>query len=174
MKMSVTMARLSALLVAFSLCAPVALARDVKHHMPIQDALELGKAEGKLDEEIGFYFSGQTNPAVETKLAPGVVTNKRTNSVEKTPKEACQWAMLLALIELQDRARKEGGNAIINIESYYKKKSFKSKDQYECHDGRIVSSVSLKGDVVKLSEEDADKPAGGAAKPGSNAAKPSK
>jgi uncharacterized protein YbjQ (UPF0145 family) len=78
------------------------------------------------------------------------VTNKKTNKANKSDEEACHVAMLSGLIQLQERARKEGGNAVINIESYYKKKSYKSKDKFECHAGNIMAGVALKGDVVKL------------------------
>jgi uncharacterized protein YbjQ (UPF0145 family) len=58
--------------------------------------------------------------------------------------------MLSALIQLQERARREGGNAVINIKSYYKKQTFSSESQFECHAGNIMAGVALKGDIVKL------------------------
>ena len=161
MKHPVKIMGFAALLVVLSLCLPIAQARDETFYMPIENVLEMGKALGKLDDDIKFYFSGQPYPAVEAELVQDAVTNKKTSLIafrkeggntNKTPEEACKWAMLSALISFQQRARKEGGNAIINIESYYKKKSYKSKDQYECHAGSIMFGVALKGDVVRLSK----------------------
>ena len=151
MKHSMKMTALAALLVSLSLCLPTAQARDDTHYLSIKDALELGKAQGKLDGSIKFYFSGQSHPAVASRLVQGAVSNKKTNSTNKSDEEACHWAMLSVLVVFQERARKEGGNAVINLESYYKKKSYKSKDKYECHAGNIMAGVALKGDVVRLS-----------------------
>jgi len=151
MKMSVKMAGLTALLVSLSLCAPIAQARDDAHFLPIKDALELGKAQGKLDGSVRFYFSGQSHPAVSARLRAGVMSNKKTNAANKSDEEACQWAMLTALIAFQERAKREGGNAVVNLESYYNRRTYKSATQYECHAGTWTAGVVLKGDVVRLS-----------------------
>jgi hypothetical protein len=58
--------------------------------------------------------------------------------------------MLSALIDLQDAARKQGGNAVVNIVSFYKKNEFSSPTDYDCHAGAFVAGVALKGDIVKL------------------------
>jgi uncharacterized protein YbjQ (UPF0145 family) len=150
MKMPVKVVGFAALLVSLSLCAPIAQARDTAHHLSVKDAIEMGKAKGQLDGDIKFYFGDQSHSAVEATLTKGVITNKKTNAANKSDEEACNWAMLSALVQLQERARNEGGNAVINIESYYRKKSFKSNDKFECHAGAIMSGVALKGDVVRL------------------------
>ncbi|MCL2872536.1 MAG: excinuclease ATPase subunit [Betaproteobacteria bacterium] len=140
----------AAAFVALSLCVPAAQARDTVHHLSVKDAIEMGKAKDVLDGEIQFYFGDQSHPAVATPLTKGVVTNKKTNAVGKSDEEACNWAMLTALKQMQERAHSEGGNAVINIESYFKRKSFKSNTEFECHAGGIMADVALKGDVVKL------------------------
>jgi len=154
MKVPLKAAGFAALLfVSLSLCAVSAQARDDKHLLPIKDAIELGKKqEGKwhLDDSVAFYFGDQSHPAVAEALTKGVITNKKTNAANKSDEEACNYAMVSALLQLQERARSEGGNAVINIESYFKKISFKSNDQFECHAGSIMAGVALRGDVVKL------------------------
>ena len=57
--------------------------------------------------------------------------------------------MLSALIELRKRAEMLGGNAVTNIVSYYKKVTFSSPDQFECHAGGVIAGVALKGTFVK-------------------------
>ena len=47
---------------------------------------------------------------------------------------------------------KEGGNAVINIKSYYKKNEVSSAGEYECGAGAMVSGVAFKGEVVKLAK----------------------
>ena len=76
------------------------------------------------------------------------VTNRKTNSVGKPDDVACRWAMLSALIELRDTARKLHANAVINVVSYYKKNVASSDTQYECHAGNIIAGVALKGTVA--------------------------
>ena len=141
---------LAASFVLVSIFQPVAEAKDTVSFLPIKAAFETSDAKEKLGKDIRFYFAGQGHPAVEARMSKGVVSNKKTNSSNKSNEAACNRAMLSALLQLQERARNEGGNAVINIESYYKKKSFKSKDQFECHSGLLMSGVALKGDVVKL------------------------
>ena len=77
-------------------------------------------------------------------------TNKKTNFFNKSDKEGCEWAFLSAAIQLQERARKEGGNAVVNIISNYKDVPFSSETQYECGAGNVVGGVALRGEVVQL------------------------
>jgi len=60
--------------------------------------------------------------------------------------------MISALKELAERAKTEGGDAVVDIVSYYKKNVFSSATEYECHAGNIVAGVALKGRVVKLAK----------------------
>lgn len=150
MNMRFLLLLLAAMLVALPLCAPDVQARDTRHVFSIQEALDIGKARGVLGDDIKFYFGDQQHPAVDATLSKGVVTNKKTNSVNKSDAEACHWTMLSALMQLQERARKDGGNAVINIASYYKKKTFTSREQFECYAGNLMNGVALIGDVVRL------------------------
>ena len=60
--------------------------------------------------------------------------------------------MISALLELRDRAVREGGNAVIKVVSYYNKQEIPDTTEYECHTGAFVAGVALKGTVVKLSK----------------------
>jgi uncharacterized protein YbjQ (UPF0145 family) len=51
---------------------------------------------------------------------------------------------------LQDRVRKEGGNAVINIRSNYRNVERESATEFTCGAGAIVAGVALKGEVVTL------------------------
>ena len=64
--------------------------------------------------------------------------------------EACEWAFLSAIKALQERAQKDGMNAVVNITSNYKHQSFASKTEFECGAGNIMAGVALKADIVKL------------------------
>lgn len=129
----------------------VAVARDTEHHFPIADAMESEAAKGKLDAGVKFYFAGQKTPKVKTKLREAT-TNKKTNAFNKSDKEACEWAFLSAMVQLQEKAKELDADAVINIQSYYKKDAFKSSTEYECHAGGLLAGVALKGEFVKLAK----------------------
>ncbi|MBP0597846.1 excinuclease ATPase subunit [Herbaspirillum sp. LeCh32-8] len=126
-----------------------AQARDTKHLLSIEEAQAMKDKEGVLDGSVKFYFAGQSTPAVATKLSTDV-TNQKTNAVGKSDEEACKWVFLSALVQLQKKAQQLGGNAVVNIVSYYKKNEMASATQFECHAGATIAGVALKGDIVKL------------------------
>ncbi|ALE55609.1 excinuclease ABC subunit A [Paraburkholderia sp. SIMBA_055] len=140
--MSVTLAASFAMLSA----AP-AFARDTVENYPIEPALH--SEPGKVSDDIALYFAGQRHPAVAKKIGE-FATNKKTNAFGKSDTDACQHVFLSAVIELQDRARKEGGNAVINIKSNYKNEVRESATEFTCGAGAVIAGVALKGDVVTL------------------------
>ena len=127
----------------------VAQARDTRLKLPIKDAMETVDAKDKLGTDVQFFFGSQATPAVVQKYGT-YTSNKKTNFANKSDKEGCEWAFLSAMISLKQRALAEGGNAVINIESYYKKNQFSSETEYECGAGAFVGGVTLRGTVVKL------------------------
>jgi len=145
--MRVTLACLLGL--AGIVAAAPAEARDSEYKLKIDEVLQRADFKDKLGSDVRFYFGETKTPAVGQTLGE-FVTNKKTNSVGKPDEEACRWAMLSALIELRDRAQKEGGNAVIKIVSFYKRATFSSPVEYECHAGGIIAGVALKGTVAKL------------------------
>jgi hypothetical protein len=128
-----------------------AFARDTVYKLSFAELLASPGAKGKLDPSIRFYLAGQTTPAVVTRGAE-LVTNRKTNGVGKGDRQACQWAALGALIVLQDRAREAGDNAVIDIVSFFKKNTFSSPTEYECHAGGVVVGVALKGVIATIGE----------------------
>jgi len=133
------------------LCATGAQARNEPSFLPIQDALKTNEAQSKLRGEIQFYFGDQPYPAVGAMLSQGLVAYKKGSIFELGAEVAtCNRTLLAALLQLQAHARKMGGNAVVNIESYYQKISFKSNDQFECRVGNAKTGVMLRGDVVRL------------------------
>ncbi|ALM51238.1 hypothetical protein [Halomonas huangheensis] len=141
----------SALLIigSMAMMSSQAVARDTPYFMPIQEVLDSTDGKAGLDTSIRLVFS-PTSTAQPVEEHGPVVTNRKTNALNKTDEEACRWVMLSALIALQDRAKEEGGNAVINIRSFYDQKEFESDTEYECHAGALMAGVSLRGDVVTL------------------------
>ncbi len=137
-------ALLSALLIAGS-----AAARDDQNMFPLEEGLNTPAAKSKLDPDIRLYFGNQKHPKVAKELGEWK-TNKKTNGFNKTDKEACEWVFLSAVLELQERAQKEGGNAVVGIKSNYKNIERSSETEYMCGSGALMSGVALKGKVVRL------------------------
>jgi len=156
MKVLVKTTGSAALLVSLSLlCAGGVQARNEPFFFPIQDAFKTGEARSRFNGDIKFYFGDQPYPDVEATLSQGIVAYKKGtiyNAGEREEEEVktCHKTFLVALAELQARARRVGGNAVINIESYYKDVSFRSNDQYECRVGNAKTGVMLRGDIVRL------------------------
>jgi uncharacterized protein YbjQ (UPF0145 family) len=139
------------LLAALLACGVVttAQARDTDYKLKIDEVLQGSDAKEKLGSDVKFFFGPQKAPA-GTNIETSYVANPKTNSFGKPDEVACRWAMLSALIDLQDRARKQGGNAVVNVVSYYKKIEFSSETDYDCHAGAFIAGVALKGTIVKL------------------------
>jgi hypothetical protein len=134
---------------ATALVALPARARDDRLRLPLADALGNPEARAKLDPKIWLYFGAQKHAAPVRQFGT-FSTNKKTNFFNKSDKEGCEWAFLSAAIQLQERARREGGNAVVNIVSVYKDIPFSSETQYECGAGNVVGGVALRGEVVQL------------------------
>ena len=136
-------------IVACFLSSSDAKARDTRHMFSIAEALRTLAAEQRIDENVRLIFGNQPHPPVAKKLGT-FTSNRKTNAFNKSDKEACEWAFLSAILSLQERARREGGDAVVNIRSYYKKISISHQTKYMCGAGAIVAGVAFRGDVVKL------------------------
>jgi uncharacterized protein YbjQ (UPF0145 family) len=139
-----------ALFVLLAAAAP-SFAADEVVMLPIADAMNMPEAQQKLGDSIKFYFG--TQPATRiTQNFGNFVANPKTNAFAKTEGKACEWAFLSALISLRDRAMSVGANAVVNIESYYRKHEVSSQTEFECHKGFLIAGVALRGDVVRTGD----------------------
>lgn len=114
----------------------------------VKKALDRGYAEGILDDSIKVYFKGQKTPKY-SKVIGDFKTNKKTNAFGKSDEEACEWVFFSAMKQLIDRAKNEGGTAIINIVSNYRNNEFSSATQFQCGAGAVIAGVALKATIVK-------------------------
>lgn len=132
-----------------SLISLNAQARDTTLHLAIKEAMSSANFQERLDSDVKLYFGNQRYPKPITSRGD-FIANKKTNSVGKSEQQACEWALLSAILSLQSRAISLGGNAVVDIVSYYKKNKYSSQTEYECHDGTFITGVALKGRVVTL------------------------
>jgi uncharacterized protein YbjQ (UPF0145 family) len=124
-------------------------ARDTLHNLSVNEALERGRDEGAILDDVRVFFAGQEHPAVIKKYGE-FKTNKKTNAFNKSDEQACQWAFFSAIKTLQSRALKEGGNAVIDIKSNYKSQEFSSPTEFQCGAGAVIAGVALKGTIVNM------------------------
>lgn len=134
-----------------ALLASPAQARDKRVQFDIASAIAAGKADGTLDGSVTFYFEGQATPRLFAEFGPAN-TNRKTNAVGKSEREACQWAMLGALVALQDAAKARGADAVVGLRSNFKREVFSSATQYECGAGRLMAGVALMGTYAKVAD----------------------
>ncbi len=124
-------------------------ARNQVETFSISEAMSQADTESLIGNTVKFYFGKQSHPDIGQNM--GVFsTNKKTNAFNKSDLQACRRAFFSALISLRDRAMREGGDAVINIQSNYKSNLFSSETEFQCGAGNVVAGVALKGQVVKL------------------------
>lgn len=140
-----------AMIIAACLAGATAAMADDMKRFEIAEAMNNPDYDQKLDRGVQFYWADESHPEIVQNYGE-FITNKKTNAVNKSDREACEWVLLSALLQLRDRALEEGGNAVVNVTSYYKKREFVSQTEYECAPGFIMAGVALKGTVVKLAE----------------------
>jgi uncharacterized protein YbjQ (UPF0145 family) len=135
-------------LVAVSLLALVAaapsFARNNAVTVTLESVLDMPEAKAKIDGSVKFYLAGAPTPKVIKKFGEDT-SNAKTNAFNKTPEEACRWNALSALLKLQDHAKRDGANAVIDIVSYRDHVDFKSATEVQCSDGAFLGGIALKG-----------------------------
>jgi len=122
-------------------------ARELKN-MSIQDALATDEAKLSLPDDIKFYFGDAAPAGTVTKSISQYTFDREINASLKTQIKACNSALIVALKDLREAAKKEGATAVINIKSNAKGKAVSSKEIYACDSGMLKSGVSISGDLV--------------------------
>ena len=137
------------LVLGITCLATAADARDDRLHLPLAAVLSSPDAMRTLDPNVHLYFGKQ--PYAEPVRRIGTTTsNKKSNFLNKTDQEGCNWVFLSAVKGLQEFAHKNGGNAVVNIVSVYKNLEFSSETEFECGAGTLVGGVALRGEAVLL------------------------
>ena len=134
------------------LFASPAFAEDKVVRYPLEAALAKGQSyHSKIDPAIKLYFGNQPTPGAKA-VFQADSGHKRTNAFNKPEQEACAIAFISAAVALQQQARRAGGNAVINIASYFKSDRLESATEFLCGAGFLMTAVGLRGSVVTLGE----------------------
>src|SRR5438105_7411810 len=88
-----------------------AAAADREVRLSFAQLMDSAQAKQKLDGSVRLYLHGQKTPKVLEKKGDDI-SNKKTNAFAKDAESTCQWAAVSALIALQDKAKRMGGNAV--------------------------------------------------------------
>ena len=138
-----------ALGLGLSVVATMADARNDRLRLPLANVLNSPQARARLDMNVALYF-GQQPYAAPLRRMGTFTANEKTNFFNKTDEEGCNWVFLSAVRKLQELARRQGGNAIVNVISVYKDIPFSSETEFECGAGNVVGGVALRGEIVLL------------------------
>ena len=124
-----------------------AYSRDDKYVLPIKAALDSAEPRQKPDGSVKFFFGKESTLRIASSLGSvrphGKARTRRSDDIE-----ACNVAFLAALMDFEQRAKKAGANAVVNIVSYYKNVEMASATEFECHAGAAAHAI-LRGDLVK-------------------------
>ncbi len=138
------------LLMLITAVSPV-FAKDSWHKFSAKEAQDSSLGKEKLKPEIKLYMKGEKHAKIIKTLGE-FKTNRRTRGFGRSAQAACEWTFVTALMALQDRAIREGGNAVVDIYSITKNKEFVSAEKYSCAKGGLAANVALMGTVAKLAE----------------------
>jgi hypothetical protein len=81
-----------------------------------------------------------------------VSVSRSTHGIFRADEDSCAIAALSVLRELQEHARRNGGDALIDVVSTTRGQQTESASDYRCVAGNIVVHVGLSGKIVKLSK----------------------
>ena len=130
------------------LVATRAYSRDDKYVLPIKAALDSAEPRQKPDGSVKFFFGKESTPAIASSLG-SVKPHGKARTRRSDDMKACNVAFLAALMDFEQRAKKAGANAVVNIVSYYKNVEMASATEFECHAGAAAHAI-LRGDLIKL------------------------
>ena len=137
------------ILLTLATSTTAAFARDTEVLIDAKEAVER-QAKGQL-LGIPFYMKGQKHPNVKKTIGHWR-SSKKGRGAFQSDLDACSRTFVTALKTMQQRAQKEGGNAIINITSFTKDEPFSHPSKFRCIAGSVVVHVAIEGDVVVLNK----------------------
>lgn len=138
-------------LAALALCAAPSLAADDIVQLDLAQAMAAPDTQAHIDGSVKFFFGNSPHPEVVKHLGEGI-SNKKANGFGRNSTKGCERAFLDALIQFQGKAKALGADAVINLNSYYKKNEVVIDKTVECHSGFLMDGVALKGEFVKLAQ----------------------
>lgn len=122
-------------------------ARETEHFFEVSQAVESKLGRTKL-LDVPFYMKGQDGAPEAVKLLGTWSQERSSRGLLRGDKKSCDVAFLSALIAIQESARKDGADTIVNLVSSTKGKTTESPTHYRCIAGATIVHVGLTGDVI--------------------------
>jgi uncharacterized protein YbjQ (UPF0145 family) len=139
----------SSVLLCLLLAVPMtAAARNTEVIQSVQGAVE-SDIKAHLLKDVQYFMKGQKHPGVAKEMAT-VSTNQSTRGAFRSDEASCNVAFLSAVRRLQDRAKLDGGDAVVDIVSVTRGTLTESASDFRCVAGSAIVHVGLKGTIVKL------------------------
>jgi hypothetical protein len=132
-----------------ALAAPVAAAASERQKLAIADALGSVEAQGKLDQSVKLFWGSQPHPQAVREFGRFTAIRDASRFHRASP-AACHWALLSALIFLQNLAKEHGGNAVTDIRSEWTGGELSSASAYGCAVGSFQTKVILHAEILRL------------------------
>ncbi|MCP5180431.1 MAG: hypothetical protein H6993_01550 [Pseudomonadales bacterium] len=139
--------RYVALMVVASVISGPALARETEYFFDVQSAVTSPRA-AKVLHDIPFFMKGQEGAPVATRVINITTFERPVQGIFRGDKKTCDYAFLSSLAALQESAKADGGDTILNIVSSTRGKTTESPTQYRCIAGATIAYVALTGEVV--------------------------
>jgi hypothetical protein len=136
----------------------VAAARNDRLLLPIEPAMRTNGTRAMLAADIPLRFGAASNTSGESAYVqvhavadPFGSGNPSTGAgrQRRADEVVCLDAFRKALVDLQQKARQQGGTAVVGIVSNYNNTVMDSREVYECHIGHSRGVVDLKGVVAR-------------------------
>lgn len=142
---------ITASFILFSLLSTsLASARNTFYDISVEEAVKTKTGQKKL-LDVPFYMLGQEHPSVDKDFSI-FKSNKRSAKGFGNIKK-CQVAFISAIISLQNKAKRMGGDGLIDVMSVTRRNNLESPDKFRCLAGANMVNVELVGRVVTFSKE---------------------
>jgi hypothetical protein len=134
---------------ALALLLPLAAqARNTEVFLSAESAVQSEHAADYL-LDVPYYLRGQPG-APGGKALSTVTTEQSTRGAFRSDAASCRVAFLTALRNLQERAQRAGGDAVVDIVSVTRGKRSESPTDFRCIAGAMIVHVGLEGTIVGL------------------------
>ena len=125
-----------------------AQARETELFVSAEGAVNSEHAVGYL-LDVPFFLKGL--PGAPTGKALFTVTSEQaTRGAFRSDTASCRIAFLTALRKLQERARRDGGDAVVNIVSVTRDVRTESPTDFRCVAGAMIVHVGLEGTILDV------------------------
>lgn len=136
-------------LILLFLFSTVSHAKDVKHLLSLNEAIERTKKHKNYIAGVKLYVNSQETPVVE-RLYLQVVSKKTSVAFLQSDSDVCQNAFKNTIVAMQKQAQKIGAIAVVNIHSKFAGKTLDDNKKYQCVVGNLVGEVTLVGELVRF------------------------